>query len=244
MQKHISVDIRIVAATNKDLEAEVRAGRFRSDLYFRLKVVSIDLPPLRDRGDDILMLARYFVREFARKFQKRFDDLAPGAQQLFLSYRWPGNVRELKNVVERIVLKTAGRPVRAADLPPELLKTSPSLTETKTAGNGAAADNGDALAQTSRADELAAMMIKHGESFWSAVYPIFMSRDLTRTDLRKIIQIGLETTNGNYRLLVQLFNMAPQDYKRFLSFLRKHDCHLPFQRFRAVPARLQAQRPT
>jgi hypothetical protein len=82
-------------------------------------------------------------------------------------------------------------------------------------------------------------MIKQGESFWSAVYPIFMSRDLTRTDLRKIVQIGLETTNGNYRLLVQLFNMAPEDYKRFLSFLRKHDCHLPFQKFRAVPARLQ-----
>ncbi len=92
---------------------------------------------------------------------------------------------------------------------------------------------------TSRADELANLMIKQGESFWAAVYPIFMSRDLTRTDLRHIVQIGLETTNGNYRLLVQLFNMAPQDYKRFLSFLRKHDCHLPFQRFRAVPTRLQ-----
>jgi hypothetical protein len=67
-----------------------------------------------------------------------------------------------------------------------------------------------------------------------------MSRDLTRADLRRIVEIGLETTNGNYRLLVQLFNMAPEDYKRFLSFLRKHDCHLPFQKFRAVPARLQA----
>jgi hypothetical protein len=97
------------------------------------------------------------------------------------------------------------------------------------------------LGNTARADELASAMIKQGESFWSAVYPIFMSRDLTRTDLRRIVQVGLETTNGNYRLLVQLFNMAPQDYKRFLSFLRKHDCHLPFQRFRAVPARLQSQ---
>ena len=78
-----------------------------------------------------------------------------------------------------------------------------------------------------------------GESFWAAIYPPFMSRDLTRTDLRKIIQIGLEITNGNYRMLVQLFNMPTQDYKRFLSFLRKHDCHLPFQRFRVVPGRLQ-----
>jgi hypothetical protein len=67
-----------------------------------------------------------------------------------------------------------------------------------------------------------------------------MSRDLTRSDLRKIVQIGLECTNGNYRMLVQRFNMPNDDYKRFLSFLRKHDCHLPFQRFRAVPARLQS----
>ena len=78
-------------------------------------------------------------------------------------------------------------------------------------------------------------MLKHGESFWSVVYPIFMSRDLTRDDLRKIIQIGLESTNGNYRLLTQLFNMRRRRLQAFLSFLRKHDCHLPFQRFRVAP---------
>ncbi len=86
-------------------------------------------------------------------------------------------------------------------------------------------------------------MLDHGESFWSAVYPLFVARDLTRADLRKVIQTGLERTNGNYRMLVELFNMPPGDYKRFLSFLRKHDCHLPFQRFRAVPARLQSPQP-
>jgi two-component system response regulator AtoC len=116
----ISVDIRIVAATNKDLEAEVRAGRFRSDLYFRLKVVSIHLPALRDRGDDILMLARHFLREFSRSFQKRFADMAPAAQQLFLSYRWPGNVRELKNVIERVVLLEDGERLEVEHLPSEL----------------------------------------------------------------------------------------------------------------------------
>jgi two-component system, NtrC family, response regulator AtoC len=116
----ISVDIRIVAATNKDLEAEVRAGRFRSDLYFRLKVVSIELPPLRDRDDDILLLARHFVREFSRKFQKRFGELAPTAEQLFLTYRWPGNVRELKNVIERVVLLEDDERVEVGHLPSEL----------------------------------------------------------------------------------------------------------------------------
>jgi DNA-binding NtrC family response regulator len=117
----ISVDIRIVAATNKDLEAEVRAGRFRSDLYFRLKVVSIPLPALRERGDDILLLARHFVREFSRKFQKRFADLTPAAQTVFLGYRWPGNVRELKNVIERVVLLEDGERLEVEHLPSELL---------------------------------------------------------------------------------------------------------------------------
>jgi hypothetical protein len=91
------------------------------------------------------------------------------------------------------------------------------------------------------ADVLAARMLDHGESFWSAVYPAFMARDLTRDHLRKLIHLGLERTNGNYRMLVERFNMSSADYKRFLGFLRKHDCHLPFQKFRAIPAHIQAR---
>jgi DNA-binding NtrC family response regulator len=121
----ISVDIRIVAATNKDLDAEVRAGRFRSDLYFRLKVVSIDLPPLRDRGNDILLLARHFVREFSRKFQKGFADLSGEATTALLAYRWPGNVRELRNLVERVVLLEEGQRIEHSHLPPEILGRVP-----------------------------------------------------------------------------------------------------------------------
>ena len=117
----ISVDIRIVAATNKDLEAEVRTTRFRSDLFFRLKVVAIELPPLRERGDDILLLARHFLREFSRKFNKRFESLSPGAEQSFLGYRWPGNVRELRNLIERVVLLEEGERLDVEHLPPELL---------------------------------------------------------------------------------------------------------------------------
>jgi DNA-binding NtrC family response regulator len=116
----IAVDIRIVAATNKDLETEVKAGRFRSDLYFRLKVVNIHLPPLRDRGDDILLLARHFIREFARKFSKGFVDVSPAAAQVLLSYRWPGNVRELRNLIERGVLLEEGEAIDLDHLPPEL----------------------------------------------------------------------------------------------------------------------------
>jgi hypothetical protein len=79
-------------------------------------------------------------------------------------------------------------------------------------------------------------MIEQRESFWSVVYPDFMARDLTRDDLRKMIQMGLENTSGNYRLLTRLFGMPDEDYKRFLSFLRKHECHLPFKHYRVARA--------
>ena len=117
----ISVDIRIVAATNKDLEAEVRTGRFRHDLYFRLKVVRIHLPMLRDRGEDVLMLVTHFMREFSRKFQKQFDDVSPECEQMLRAYAWPGNVRELRNVIERVVLLEEGDRLEAEHLPPEVL---------------------------------------------------------------------------------------------------------------------------
>jgi two-component system response regulator AtoC len=117
----ISVDIRIVAATNKDLDEEVRIGRFRSDLYFRLKVVSIWLAPLRGREGDVAMLSQHFMREFSRKFQKGFTALAPEATLLLENYPWPGNVRELRNMIERVVLLEEGDRLEADHLPPEML---------------------------------------------------------------------------------------------------------------------------
>jgi len=117
--RDIAVDIRIVTATNKDLEAEVRAGRFRSDLYFRLKVVSIHLPALRDRGEDILVLGRHYLKEFARKFQKDFHEISPEAAERMNAYGWPGNVRELRNLIERVVLLEEGDQMLHEHLPAE-----------------------------------------------------------------------------------------------------------------------------
>jgi transcriptional regulator with GAF, ATPase, and Fis domain len=244
-RSHTRVNVRLITATNRDLQAQINSGAFREDLYFRLNVIRFAIPPLRERVEDVPLLVDHYLTTFSQTHKVPLTEITAEAMDALMGYRWPGNIRELKNVVERIVLKTAGRPVRSADLPPEILRSPGSAPAGpgSAAATGTTATSGDGADQigtsTARADELAAVMIKQGESFWSVVYPIFMSRDLTRTDLRRIIQIGLETTNGNYRLLVELFNMSTQDYKRFLSFLRKHDCHLPFQRFRAVPARLQ-----
>ncbi len=117
----LSVDLRIVAATNRSLEAAVREGRYRQDLYYRLKVVSIELPPLRERGDDVLLLARHFLGLYSEKFRKRFRGIAPEVESLLRTYRWPGNVRELRNLLERIVLLEDDELLREDHLPGEMV---------------------------------------------------------------------------------------------------------------------------
>jgi transcriptional regulator with GAF, ATPase, and Fis domain len=216
------VNVRLITATNRDLEREVAAGNFREDLFFRLNVIRLTVPPLRDRPEDIAPLAEYYLAWYSQLHRMPAVEFAPDALDALTSYRWPGNVREVKNVVERIVLRAPGRVVTMADVPRDVLSPR-TVTATVEA---------EALAMA-QADELAGLMLRQGQSFWSVVYPLFMARDLTRRDLRRIVHLGLEHTRGNYRSLVEAFNMPADDYKKFLSFLRKHDCHLPFQRFRS-----------
>ena len=112
----VKVDVRVIAATNKDLPAEIRAGRFREDLYFRLNVIPIFVPPLRDRAADIALLAEHFMADFAREYGRRPKRLDPGAARGLSSYRWPGNVRELRNVIERLMIMVPGDTITLSDL--------------------------------------------------------------------------------------------------------------------------------
>ena len=112
-----SVDIRFLAATNKDLEEEVRQKRFREDLYFRLNVISLYLPPLRERSEDIELLARHFLKKYAGRMKRDISDFTPEALQLLVSYSWPGNIRELENAIERAAILTRGSLIRAETLP-------------------------------------------------------------------------------------------------------------------------------
>jgi DNA-binding NtrC family response regulator len=102
--KDIQVNVRIVAATNADVAEEVRAGRFREDLFYRLNVIGLRIPPLRERGGDVLLLANHFLRHFAKEMKKNVKGFSPRTDQLFLDHHWPGNVRELKNIIERTVI--------------------------------------------------------------------------------------------------------------------------------------------
>ncbi len=112
----VRVDVRVLAATNKELPAEIRAGRFREDLYFRLNVIPIFVPPLRDRKDDIPLLAEHFMAGFAREYGRRTKTLDPGAVAALQEYPWPGNVRELRNVIERLVIMVPGDTISGRDL--------------------------------------------------------------------------------------------------------------------------------
>jgi transcriptional regulator with PAS, ATPase and Fis domain len=214
------VNVRIVAATNRDLPDQIRNGNFRLDLYYRLNVIHLRTPALRDRPEDVPLLLDHFLSVYSRRHHQAAPELSAEARDLLTAYRWPGNVRELKNVVERIAVRQQGR-IEAADLPAD-------ITGQTASGVGVDSDSRPLVA-----DALYERIIA-GESFWSAVYEPFMSRDLTRKDVRDVVRRGLGATRGSYKLLVRLFNMAPTDYKRLLNFLRKNNCHVAFQAFRTI----------
>jgi two-component system nitrogen regulation response regulator NtrX len=113
----IRVDVRVIAATNKQLDHQIKLGHFREDLFFRLNVIPILVPPLRERGEDIVRLAEHFVGEFAREYGRRRKVLSPEAISLLRAYSWPGNVRELRNIIERLMIMVPGDLIRAEDLP-------------------------------------------------------------------------------------------------------------------------------
>jgi nitrogen regulation protein NR(I) len=126
--KTLKVDVRLVAATNRDLHAEVAGGTFREDLYYRLNVVPIHLPPLRERRQDIPLLVDHFIAKFNERLKKQHSSIDPVAVERLVSYNWPGNIRELENVIERTMLFCEGPSIRAVDLPSEftLVTTAPA----------------------------------------------------------------------------------------------------------------------
>ncbi|MDL1956645.1 MAG: sigma-54 dependent transcriptional regulator [Candidatus Desulfofervidus auxilii] len=125
--KTIEVDVRIVAATNKKLEEEINAGNFRADLYYRLNVVPIEIPPLRERKEDIPLLVEEFLKEFATESHLGLKEIEPEALELLKQYDWPGNVRELRNIIERLVIMTPGAVITAKDIPESIIQRKNNL---------------------------------------------------------------------------------------------------------------------
>jgi len=224
------IDVRVITATHRRLLQHVAEKTFREDLYYRLNVVHIEVGPLRERREDIPVLLNHFLHGFADTYQARPPEVTPEANKYLVDYHWPGNVRELRNVAERLVLRTKDGRITVDALPAEITRQAPIRVAT--------AAGGETPVTAPNSQLLFERMFTNGASFWSEVYEPFMARDLTRNDVRHVVRLGLEHTRGNYKMLVQCFNMPPEDYKKFLNFLRKYQCHVPFQRFRMVPSAL------
>jgi transcriptional regulator with GAF, ATPase, and Fis domain len=128
----IDVNVRVIAATNKSLIDEVKAGRFREDLFYRLQVVPIGLPPLRDRGEDVLILARYFLERACESMSRPLMNITPAAQAVLMAFNWPGNIRELENVVERLAILVDGDTLDLMDLPEYMHARSGSCSVVET----------------------------------------------------------------------------------------------------------------
>jgi len=230
------VDVRLITATNRDLAAQIAAGAFRQDLYYRLNVIQIVVPPLRDRADDIVPLVRYYLERAGAAYRLAAPDLTPDAAQLLVAYSWPGNVRELKNITERLVLGEPGDVITPDHLPAEIRESraAPSLPAVAVSRAPAPPTVMDAALTERALDRVASLWnrMAAGEDFWSVVYTAFKARELTRTELAAVIDRGLQTTAGSYTELLKVFNLPPGDYKRFHAFLYQQECNLPVALYR------------
>jgi DNA-binding NtrC family response regulator len=227
----MAANVRVIAATNRNLRELISLGQFREDLFFRLNVIHIVVPPLRERREDIPLLVEHFLRHhldgrLARDGANPSGDFGSPARELSLQAiealclaAWPGNVRQLQNVVERLVVTARGDRIEVEDLPAEVRTPS---TPRKPARER----------RRTVADELFQKLVQDGQSFWTAVYPLYMNREITRANVRDVVHKGLEEARGNYKIVARLFNLEPREYKRFLNFLRKHDCQLSFKEYR------------
>jgi transcriptional regulator with GAF, ATPase, and Fis domain len=218
-QMGTKVDVRVIAATNRDLQAMVRQGTFREDLYYRIRVIHLHVPPLRERRQDIPGLVEHFLAQFTDGTSLITRGIAPDAMELLMQHAWPGNVRELENVLERLVVTGQNETIQADELPPEVL-AHPDLPAA------------NAAQSMTVADELYKELTEEGKCFWTSVYPLYMQREITRGNVRDLVRKALEETCGSYRVVTRMFNMQDTDYKRFLNFLRKHDCQVPYRNYR------------
>jgi DNA-binding NtrC family response regulator/tetratricopeptide (TPR) repeat protein len=204
------IDVRLIVASNQSLDTLAAAGRFRKDLLYRLKVLHIKVPPLRDRRDDIPMLAHAFLQRLnaSNKTKKYF---AAGVIDHLATQTFPGNVRELQNAIERAFVLAKG--VLITDVPLEVHRSAPA----------------------NPADEVETWFkdISEGrQDFWSAIRNRYKHRDISREKVVALVDFGLRSTKGSYKTMASLFRLQEKEYHRFMDFLRRNDCLLDFRPYR------------
>jgi len=204
--------VRVLATASRKLPELVASGQFREDLLNRLRIIELAVPALRERRTDIPLLAATFAERL------RPVSFSPAAMDLMTRYRWPGNVRELRNAVEHAVFHTDDHVIPVQALPESVTATPDTIVLQR--------DRRSRIA-----DELYEALVSAGYSFWDHVQPLFLSRDITRQDLRELVHLGLANARGSSMGLLTLFGIESSDYQRFLNFLAAHDCDVDFRLF-------------
>jgi DNA-binding NtrC family response regulator/serine/threonine protein kinase/tetratricopeptide (TPR) repeat protein len=210
-----SVDVRLIAATNRSLEALVKKGEFRQDLLFRLKVLHIQLPPLRTRREDIPLLATTFLKRLNTLNQTRKSFGADVLNDLAL-HDFPGNVRELQNVIERSFYAS----------PEQMIATA--VLQKANASGGDLEDEMEGWFRD---------LTDGRKSFWTAVHDSYKRRDISRERVLALVDLGLRSTQGNYKAVASMFKIREADYRRFMDFLRRNNCLLDFRPYRRAEIR-------
>jgi transcriptional regulator with GAF, ATPase, and Fis domain len=203
-----TVDVRIVAATSRDLSEMVSAGKFRADLFYRLRYLQVFVPPVRDRGNDWELIARYYLERLCRKHGAS-KTLSTETIRELRQHAWPGNVREVKSCVETGFHACHGNAIAPCDLADALEV-------------GAREDQARKVSFKNVAIERCARMVGGDEGFWDAIYQPFMERDLNRAEVREVLAEGLRLAGGSYKNLLDCFGIEPDDYLKFMDFLRHH----------------------
>jgi transcriptional regulator with PAS, ATPase and Fis domain len=228
------VNVRVISASNRSLEDEVARQAFRGDLFYRLNVIRLEVPPLRTRLDDLPLLVRHFIDQFSAQYQLGVIDIDDDVFDMLRAYAWPGNIRELRNMIERTLVRLSGTRIAPEDLPGEVRRAG--------AMQRVAQENGAAERSASAANMMLERMVARHESFWTVVYEPFMTRDLTRQQIRELVAIGLAEANGDYKRLATLFNVEPPDFKRFIAMLRRYDCQVALQPYRKPMMKVESPR--
>jgi len=215
-----TVNVRVVSATNRSLREMIAEGTFREDLFYRLDVIHVEVPPLREHKEDVPQLIEHFLKRFSQNGGSRPRTLAPEVIGMLVDHPWPGNVRELENAIEHLVVTSRADVIQVDDMPLSIRRPRAVAVRPKVERRRAVVD------------DLYRQVIDERQSFWTSVYPMYMRRDITRSNVRDLVRRVLKEARGNYKIVTRLFNLEPQDYKKLLNFLRKHDCHVPFKEYR------------
>ncbi len=208
------INVRIIAATNRNLRQMVENGNFREDLYYRLCCFVLNIPPLRERGEDWKALTKFYLKRLNSQYQsmKRFSKVS---LDLLSGYNWPGNIRELKNIVTMGFAMCPSRDIIKPEDFASILKQQPQLPASQQ-------PHPSEFWAPNYVMALYFKMVKERKSFWEIIQRPYLERELNRDQVRFIISIGLKETGGSYKKLLPLFSISPDQYLKFMDFLRHH----------------------